>query len=235
MTKESNIQQLLLTLSNSDIAEHSQRFFKTEAGEYGEGDIFLGIRMPVLRQHAKAFKNVALDETLQSLKSKYHEERIFALLILMQQFQKGDANTQQTIYEHYLKNTAYINNWDLVDLSSHPIVGGYLWDKPRDVLYELAKSDLLWDRRIAMMSTYHFIKRDDYADTLKLAETLRNDNEDLIHKVVGWMLREVGNRDLAVELGFLKQHYQHMPRTMLRYAIEKFPKEERQRYLKGLI
>lgn len=235
MTKESNIQQLLLTLSNSDIAEHSQRFFKTGAGEYGEGDRFLGIRMPVLRKHARTFKNVALAETLQSLKSKYHEERIFALLILIQQFKKGDSNTQHTIYQHYLKNTAYINNWDLVDLSSHPIVGGYLWDKPRDVLYGLAKSDLLWDRRIAMMSTYHFIKRDDYADTLKLAEILRNDSEDLIHKVVGWMLREVGNRDLAVEQAFLKQHYQHMPRTMLRYAIEKFPKEERQHYLKGLI
>ena len=228
-----SLRKALLAVADPEIALHSQRFFKTSKGEYGEGDVFLGIRMPVLREHARRFKVLTLDEVLQSLCSEYHEERLCALVIMVLQFKKGDAAAKQGVYEAYLRHTANINNWDLVDTSSHPIVGGYLLDKPRDPLYELAGSDSLWERRIAMMSTYHFIKLGQFDDTLKLAEILRDDKEDLIHKVVGWMLREIGKRDVAVEKAFLAQHYQLMPRTMLRYAIEKFPRGERRAYLAG--
>ena len=227
------LQEALLALANPEIAAHSQRFFKTGKGEYGEGDVFLGIRMPVLRQQAKQFKTLALDEVLSSLRSEYHEERLCALVIMVLQFQKSDADNRHAIYCAYLANTAYINNWDLVDTSSHPIMGGYLLNKPRDPLYELARSDSLWERRIAMMTTYHFIKQGQFDDTLKLAEILRDDTEDLIHNVVGWMLREVGKRDISLEKEFLAQHYRLMPRTMLRYAIDKFPHAERKAYLAG--
>jgi 3-methyladenine DNA glycosylase AlkD len=228
-----DINNYLLDLGNPKIAEHSQRFFKTGEGEYGAGDKFLGVRVPVLRQAVKKFNGTPLNIVVKLLKSKYHEIRLFALFLLVFHFSKADADEQRKIYRLYLKNTRYINNWDLVDSSAHQIVGGYLIDKDKAVLYDLAKSNSLWERRIAIISTYHFIKKNKFQDTLRLSKQLRDDPEDLIHKAVGWMLREVGNRDKPKEVAFLKTHYKKMPRTMLRYAIEKFSKVERQKYLQG--
>lgn len=233
MVKE--IQKRLIELSDPQIAAHSQRFFKTGPGEYGEGDIFRGIRVPVQRKVAKAFKDVSVATAIELLHSKYHEDRLVAIFILVEKYKKKDPVQRQEIYEQYLANTAYINNWDIVDSSAHKIVGPHLMDRDRSILYKLVKSDMLWERRIAMMSTYYFIHKDDFEDALKLAELLLHDKEDLIHKVVGWMLRELGKRNFDLEDGFLLQHYQSMPRTMLRYAIEKFPEERRQGYLKGTL
>lgn len=220
-------------LANPEIAQHSQRFFKTAEGEYGFGDKFLGIRVPVIRQAVKRYKTTPLCVAEKLLKSEYHEVRLFALLLLILSFSKSSAHEQETIYHLYLSNTQYVNNWDLVDSSAHYIVGAYLENRDRSVLYDLAKSNLLWERRIAIMSTFYFIKSNQFCDTLRISEQLLSDQEDLIHKAVGWMLREVGKRDLAIEVAFLKDHYQKMPRTMLRYAIEKFSKAERHRYLSG--
>ena len=225
----------LNTLSDPDIAAHSQRYFKTGEGEYGYGDQFLGIRVPVLRKAVKQFKETPLTEIKKLLKSDYHEVRLFALLLLVHLFSKGDDRQQEKIFNLYLKHTKYINNWDLVDSSAPYIVGAWLWDKDKALLYELVKSRLLWRRRIAIMASLYFIKNNQFKDTLKLAKILLNDPEDLIHKAVGWMLREVGNRNRKVEETFLKSHYQKMPRTMLRYAIEKFSQTQRQAYLKGKI
>jgi len=225
----------LLNLANPEIAEHSQRFFKTAKGEYGFGDKFLGIRVPVLRQTVKKFKSASVSDAEKLLKSEYHEVRLFALLLLVFRFSKADEVDKTKIYQLYLDNTQYVNNWDLVDSSAHLIVGPYLEDKNRAILNKLAISDSLWERRIAIMSTFHFIKKNQYEDAIRISEELLNDREDLIHKAVGWMLREVGKRDPAVEVAFLKKYYQQMPRTMLRYAIEKFSKEERQKYLSGAV
>ena len=222
-------------LADSEIAAHSQRFFKTGKGEYGYGDKFLGIRVPILREAAKLFKDASEAEITRLLKSKYHEIRLLSLLILVGQFSMGSEDEKEKIYNLYLKHTNYINNWDLVDTSAHYIVGVWLTDRDRSKLYELANSNNLWERRISIMSTFYFIKNGDYRDTLKLSETLINDSEDLIHKAVGWMLREIGNRDQEVEEEFLKKHYKQMPRTMLRYSIEKFSNERRQEFLKGLV
>ena len=229
------IKAVLRSQADPTIAKHSQRFFKTDTGEYGEGDQFLGVRVPLLRRHAKEYKNIPLKDVIHLLKSAYHEERLLALLLLVQKFVKGDVKEKKAIYDVYLKHTVYINNWDLVDSSAYHIVGAYLEDKDRRPLYRLATSKSLWERRIAIMSTYHFIKRNDFKDTLKLSSELISDEEDLIHKAVGWMLREIGKRDRSVEELFLNKHYRAMPRTMLRYAIEKFPERERQKYLKGLM
>ena len=221
----------LINLGNEEIAKHSQRFFKTGKGEYGYGDIFLGIRVPVLRQAVKKFKEASLETAEKLLHSKYHEIRLFALLLLVHHFSKGDRDEQEKIYNLYLNNTKYVNNWDLVDSSAHYIVGPYLLDKNKSILYKLAQSDSLWERRIAIMSTFHFIKNNEFEDAVCIAEDLLDDQEDLIHKAVGWMLREIGNRDHKEELFFLKYHYHRMPRTMLRYAIEKFNKKERLYFL----
>ncbi len=229
------IQQTLEELGNPEIAAHSQRFFKTGPGEYGEGDVFRGIRVPVQRKVAKQFKHAEISTVIDLLHSKYHEDRLVALLILVEKYKKKDERQRQEIYDLYLENTDYINNWDLVDSSAHKIVGPHLENRDRSILYKLVKSDSLWERRISMMCTYHFIKKDDYEDTLKLAELLLHDKEDLIHKIVGWMLRELGKRNYDLEDGFLMQHYRDMPRTMLRYAIEKFPEDRRQAYLKGTV
>ena len=229
------LKQTLESLGNPDIAEHSQRFFKTGPGEYGEGDLFRGIRVPVLRKTAKTFKQLALTDTIALLHSPYHEDRLTALLILVLKYQKGSEDEKQAIYDVYLENTTWINNWDLVDSSAHKIVGPHLYERDRAILYQLVQSELLWERRIAVMATYYFIHKDDFQDTLMLAELLLEDKEDLIHKVVGWMLRELGKRNYDLEDAFLEKHYQQMPRTMLRYAIEKFPEERRQAYLKGTI
>lgn len=220
-------------LRNPDYAKRAAGYFKTGKGEYGEGDKFLGIRMPVLRKQVQQYFQFSLDELKEILHSDYHEERMFALLCLVKQFQKSDAARQKQIYQLYLSNTHHINNWDLVDCSSHLIVGPYLQDRDRKPLYKLARSSLIWERRIAMLSTLHFIRNEDFHDTLAIAEILINDQEDLIHKAVGWMLREVGNKDKALEVKFLQQHCKEMPRVMLRYAIEKFSKQEREKYLKA--
>ena len=222
-------------LRNPKIAEHSLRFFKTGPGEYGEGDMFLGIRVPVTRKVARKFRELPFEQTLELLKSKYHEERLLALFMLVAIFKKGDEAEQKKIYEAYLNHTDFINNWDLVDSSAHQIIGGYLLKRDRKPLYRLAKSKSLWERRISVIATYTFIKREDFTDTVKLSEILLTDGEDLMHKAVGWMLREVGKLDLEIEENFLRKHYKKMPRTMLRYAIEKFEEGKRQGYLKGKI
>lgn len=227
------INDYLLNLANPEIASHSLRFFKTAPGEYGSGDKFLGIRVPVIRQAVKKFETISLPVTTKLLKSEYHEIRLFALLVLVANYSKADDHGKKIIYELYLNNTQYINNWDLVDSSAHKIVGIHLENKDKADLYKLSKSASLWERRIAIISTFHFIRNNQFDDTLKISRQLLDDEEDLIHKAVGWMLRETGKRDKNVETAFLNRHYQAMPRTMLRYAIEKFSKEERQRYLSG--
>jgi len=224
----------LACLGDPHIAAHTRRFFKTGKGEYGEGDRFLGIRVPVLRRNYKEFKNTPLPEILRVLNSFFHEERLLALFMLVNKFSKGQLHERREIYELYLKNTKYINNWDLVDSSASPIVGAYLADKDKQPIYRMAESINLWERRIAIMSTFPMIRTNDFTATLTLSRLLLDDEEDLIHKAVGWMLREIGKRDLPVEEGFLKAHYRDMPRTMLRYAIEKFHEKDRKRCLLNL-
>lgn len=228
------IHSRLREMADDERARALQRFFKTGPGEYGEGDLFLGITIPELRKLAKQYRAVQLEQMLALLGSAYHEERMLALLMLIHAYSKGDEPAKKTIYELYLKNTRFINNWDLVDLSAPRIVGDFLLTKSRAPLYALARSASLWERRIAIMATFQFIRKSDYADSLKISEMLLKDREDLIHKAVGWMLREIGKSELAVEESFLKEHYRMMPRTMLRYAIERFPEPKRQMYLKGL-
>ncbi len=227
------IKQELSKNSDPEQASVLQRFFKTGAGEYGEGDLFRGIRVPVLRKLAKAYAAVALADTEHLLSSPFHEDRMVALLILVRIFSKADAATKREIYDLYLRRTSRINNWDLVDLSAEHIVGAYLLDKDKEPLSRLALSDSLWERRIAILSTFHYIKRGEFQETLRLATLLLKDNQDLIHKAVGWMLREIGKRDPATEEAFLATHYKEMPRTMLRYAIERFPEDRRLQYLNG--
>ncbi len=233
MVKE--IQKHLQKLGDKQRAKIQQGFFKTGPGEYGEGDIFLGIRVPELRKLAKEYQNIPSGDVRQLLKAPIHEERLLALLILVHKYSKGTESEKKRVYELYLKNSRFINNWDLVDLSAEHIVGNFLMNKSRKPLYSLAKSNSLWDRRISVMSTFHFIKHNDFLDTLKIAEILISDKEDLIHKAVGWMLRETGKRHLPTEEKFLRKYYKSMPRTMLRYAIERFPESKRQKYLKGKI
>jgi len=216
-------------------AAHAQGFFKTGPGQYGEGDIFLGIRVPQTRKVARRCRDLTLSQVTKLLHSPYHEERLLALFVLVWQFPRCDHERQRRIVDLYLANTDRINNWDLVDSSAHFIVGPYLQDRPRDLLKDLAHSSLLWDRRIAMMSTFHFIRQDDFDDALLIARLLLNDDHDLIHKVVGWMLREIGNRNQEIEEKFLRKHHGVMARTMLRYAIEKFPEPLRKDYLEGRI
>ena len=220
-------------LGDPAIAEHSARFFKTGKGEYGEGDRFLGIRVPIVRQAVKRYRDTRVQSVLSLLKSTYHEERLLAVLMLVDRFERGDENSQRKVYDAYLANTRYLNNWDIVDGSAHKIVGPWLRARSRRVLYRLAKSKSLWERRIAIMSTYDFIRQHDFVDSLAIAELLLGDDHDLIHKASGWMLREVGNRDRKIEDAFLQKHYQAMPRTMLRYAIEKYPERCRKAYLNG--
>ncbi len=229
------IKKRLKQLANKEKAEVLQRFFKTGPGEYGEGDVFIGVKVPDLRKVAKDFQDIATEDVIVLLESAIHEERLLALLILVRKYVKGNETAKKRIYRLYLKKTKFINNWDLVDVTAHHIVGDYLMDKNKAPLYRLAKSEDLWERRIAILATFYFIKHGKYEETLKIAKILLTDEEDLIHKAVGWMLREIGKRDMISEEMFLKQHYKEMPRTMLRYAIEKFPEPKRQKYLKGKI
>jgi 3-methyladenine DNA glycosylase AlkD len=221
--------------SNKEKAVVLQRFFKTGRGEYGEGDIFLGIMVPLLRKLTREFGDVPLSEILLLLKSSIHEERLLALMMLVRAFSTGDETRKMQIFDLYLKNTKFINSWDLVDLTAPNIVGTYLTDKSRRPLYDLATSTYLWDRRIAILATFQFIKQQDFNDTMKLSKILLTDEHDLIHKAVGWMLREIGKRSLPTEERFLKQHYKKMPRTMLRYSIERLPETKRKKYLHGKI
>lgn len=225
----------LRPLADSQIASHSARFFKSAPGEYGEGDHFLGIRVPVLRRQVKAFRGAPLTAVRVLLRSRYHEERLFAVLLLVSKYGRGDDDEKQRVYDVYMANRRFVNNWDIVDSSAHLIVGPHLAEGDRAAIYSLARSGSMWDRRIAMMSTYHYIRGQDYRDALKIARILREDDQDLIHKVVGWMLREIGKRDRAVEERFLRSNYKKMPRTMLRYAIEKFPESRRKAYLHGKV
>lgn len=225
----------LRALASPDTAANLQRFFKTGAEQYGEGDVFLGIKVPPLRALAKQHRDANLKTIATLLNSRYHEERLFALLLLMQFYQRGTDEQQQAAFDLYLGNMQRINNWDLVDISAPHIVGRHLENRPRKVLHKLARSSLLWERRIAIISTAWFIRLGDFADTLRIAGMLLQDEHDLMHKAVGWMLREVGKRDLAVEEDFLKAHYQKMPRTMLHYAIERFPEAKRKNYLLGKV
>lgn len=235
MTIVQEIRARLQSLGTEKRAKVSQSFFKTGPGEYGEGDIFLGVQVPALRLLASEYQAITLTEVTQLLRSTIHEERLLALLLLVRAYANGDEHTKKGIYELYLKNTRHVNNWDLVDASAEHIVGAFLMGKSKKPLYLLARSSDLWERRIAIMATFHFIKGGDFKETLKIARILLADKEDLIHKAVGWMLREVGKRSLQSEERFLKEHYKEMPRTMLRYAIERFPESTRQRYLKGEI
>ncbi|MCG6970139.1 MAG: DNA alkylation repair protein [Gammaproteobacteria bacterium] len=222
-------------LGNTDKARQLQKYFRTGPGEYGHGDVFLGITVPQIRKMVKQCGALSRQEILELLQSQYHEERLLALLILVARFNQGDEKQQKSIYRLYLKHKNSINNWDLVDLSAPNIVGTYLLNHERGELYTLARSKRLWDRRIAILATLAFIKHGQFADTLNIAEILLQDKEDLIHKAVGWMLRETGKHNLDVEEAFLQTHYQRMPRTMLRYAIEKFTENRRQQYLKGKV
>jgi 3-methyladenine DNA glycosylase AlkD len=218
-----------------------QRFFKTGPGQYGEGDIFIGVMVPQSRQLAKKFSQLPLGEVMRLLYSRIHEERLVALLILALRYGSALNNREEEekeeIVKFYLDHIKQVNNWDLVDLSAPNILGAHLVDSRdnnrRQLLYRLAGSENVWERRIAILATYHFIKKGDFSDTLKIAEMLLQDRHDLIHKAAGWMLREVGKRDTAAEEAFLEKHYSLMPRMMLRYAIERLPENKRRRYMKA--
>jgi 3-methyladenine DNA glycosylase AlkD len=217
---------------NVEQAKVLSGFFKTGKGQYGEGDIFWGIKVPVQRGIAKKFKEVSLADIQELLDSKIHEHRMTGMFILVEKYKKTE--NKREIYNFYLENTKNINNWDLVDLTAPNIVGSFLLEnkKERKVLYSLVKSKNLWERRIAMLSTFTLLRNKEYEDTLKIAELLLKDEHDLIHKAVGWMLREMGKRDKEVEIKFLEKYYKIMPRTMLRYAIEKFDAKEKIIFMK---
>jgi len=221
--------------SSKQKAKILQRFFKTGPGEYAEGDVFLGVKVPDTRKIAKKYQDIGFGDIIALLKSSIHEERLLSLLILVIRFERASEADKEKIYKLYLRNARYINNWDLVDLSSDKILGAFLICRDKEILYRLAKSKNMWERRISIISTYYFIKNRMFNDTLEISKILMFDKEDLIHKAVGWMLRELGKQDVGILKKFLKKYYKKMPRTMLRYAIEKFPEVTRQSYLKGKI
>jgi 3-methyladenine DNA glycosylase AlkD len=227
------IQEALRSLGSPEAAAAAARFFKTGPGEYGEGDVFLGLRAAQMHGLAKIHRSLPWDELLVLLRSEVHEDRMLALLILVRRVSQSDDATKKQGYKLYLAHTRYINNWDLVDASAREIVGGYLFDKSRKPLHKLAASASLWERRISIVATHYFIRRHDFVDTIRIADRLLNDREDLIHKAVGWMLREVGKKHQPTLEAFLRRRGRAMPRTMLRYAIERFPAEVRRAYLGG--
>jgi 3-methyladenine DNA glycosylase AlkD len=233
MSSLQKLQKEIRGLANSEKAKLLMRFFKTEKGEYAEGDVFLGIMVPTLRIIAKKYFTLPTSDVRSLLGSKYHEERLTALFILTHQFQNGDEKMRAEIFSLYLANTKHINNWDLIDLSAPKIVGDYLLQKGKGIaiLKKLAKSNDLWERRIAVLATFQYIKYNSFKESLEIAEMLLHDKHDLIHKSVGWMLREIGKRNQIVEEEFLKKHAKEMPRTMLRYAIERFEETKRREYL----
>jgi len=222
---------------NPKQAELLQRFFKTGQGEYGEGDIFLGIKVPVQRQIVKEFNGLSIEEIQQLINSKIHEKRLIGLLILVEQYKKAeklkDVNKKKEIFDFYLENAKQVNNWDLVDLTASNIVGKYLLDKDRKILYQLVVSSNLWEKRIAIISTFAFIREKQFEDALKIGEILLSDSHDLIHKAVGWMLREIWKKDNTIVEEFIKKNYKNMPRTSLRYTIERMEEEKRKKFLRG--
>lgn len=222
-------------LADPERAAHSQKFFRTGSGQYGAGDRFLGIRVPQVREVAAQYRDLDLQDVERLLGNPFHEIRLLSLVILVMQFKKGDAGRQKAIFDLYMRNRQRINNWDLVDVSAPTIVGGWLKTRSRKMLYKLARSSALWDRRISVLATFRFIRDDEFTEALAIAEILSQDKADLVHKAVGWMLREIGNRNRSAEEEFLMRHYKKMPRTMLRYAVEKFPESLRQRYLQGKV
>jgi 3-methyladenine DNA glycosylase AlkD len=231
------VRKELKSMADPDKAALLQRFFKTGLGQYGEGDIFIGVMVPQSRKVAKKFSQLQLVEVKMLLYSRIHEERLVALLILVWRYSNALSSREEKeeIVRFYLDNIKQVNNWDLVDLSAPNILGAHLIDRDRRLLYRLARSENVWERRIAILATYHFIRNGDFSDTLKIAEMLLQDRHDLIHKAAGWMLREVGKRDAASEEAFLEKHLTVMPRTMLRYAIERLPESKRRRYKKNPI
>jgi 3-methyladenine DNA glycosylase AlkD len=230
----SAIRAQLRALGDSELAAHALRFFKPGPGDYGDGDRFLGIRVPVLRKLVREYRGSGTATVFALLRSPFHEERLFALLLLVDRFGRANDDCKTRIYEGYLEHLArWINNWDLVDSSVDKIVGAYLWKRSHEPLYELASSPNLWERRAAIIATFWFIRRGSFDATLSISERLLSDRQDLVHKAVGWMLREVGKRDAAAAARFLDTHYAQMPRTMLRYAIEKLGAPQRQAYLKA--
>ena len=226
------IMQELKEAGSPEKAKVYARFFKTGRGEYGEGDVFLGVTVPEQRRIAKKHIELGFDDVRKLLYSKYHEHRLTGFIILVYKYEKADDTQKQKIADFYLKHRHQGNNWDLVDCIADKILGRHLLDKDKFILYELAKSDSLWDRRISIISTFEFIKNNQFEDAIKISEILMNDKHDLIHKAVGWMLREAGKRNKHLLDKFLQKHHKKMPRTMLRYAIERFSDSERKKYLK---
>lgn len=222
----------LMSMANPEKAVFLQRFFKTGPGEYAEGDVFLGLVVPLTRNIAQANKKTPLEELQKLIGSRYHEARLCALLIVVEQFKKASPEEQKNLYDFYLSNTSRINNWDLVDLTSPQVVGAYLSDKDRSPLYTLARSGNLWEQRISIVSTIAFIRHREYDDTLALADHLLPHPHDLIHKAIGWMLREVGKKDRDTLTAYLERQAVRLPRTALRYAIEHYPEDQRQYFLK---
>lgn len=226
-----NLQQIRnILLKNSTIPlERRTMFFKTNEGEYGEHDKFIGVTVPILRKMAKSYYNLDTEDLSRLITSEFNEERFLALAILIMQYQK--AQDKEFFYNFYLNNIKYVNNWNLVDASAHHIIGAYLWDKEKDYLFTLTKSEILWERRIAMVATWYFIKNNQLDITFEIAKLLLNDKHDLMHKAVGWMLREAGKKDEKQLIDFLDHYISQMPRTAVRYAIEKFPEEVRKNIL----
>lgn len=225
----------LLSMANPEKAAFLQRFFKTGPGQYAEGDVFLGLVVPLTRSIAKANKKTPLEELQKLIESPYHEARLCALLIVVEQFKKATPEEQERLYRFYLSNATRINNWDLVDVTCPHVVGAYLLDKDRSPLHALARSENLWEQRIAIVSTLTLIRHREYADTLALAEYFLSHRHDLIHKAVGWMLREVGKKDRDTLTAFLERQASRLPRTALRYAIEHYPADQRLYFLKKKI
>lgn len=228
-------QKQLQALADPSKVKILSGFFKTAPGQYGEGDIFIGVTVPLTRSVARKFRQLPMEETLILLKSPIHEERLLAIFILVEQFHKSEETARKEIFTAYLNHSRYVNNWDLVDSSARQIVGSFLNDKNKSLLTKLASSSSVWERRIAIIATYAFIIEGNFEETFKIAAILLKDEHDLIHKAVGWMLREAGNRDIKAEEKFLIKHYREMPRTMLRYAIERFPQARRAMYLQGFV
>jgi len=229
----SQLRVRLQKLASPGDAAFLQRYFKTAPGEYGAGDRFIGIRVPVLRRLAREFRELPPGGVAALMRSPIHEERLLALILLVNTFERADENGRAEIYDFYLAHLDRVNNWDLVDVSAPRIVGPHLENRSRKILFRLARSKNLWHRRLAVLATFHFIRSSDFADAFRLAELLRDDKHDLMHKAVGWMLREIGKRDAAVLQKYLGRHAARMPRTMLRYAIKKLPARSRKHYLQA--
>lgn len=229
-----HVREEIASLRDPDKAKILQRFFKTGPGQYGEGDIFWGVQVPYIRQVVKLNHRMPLAEIQLLITDPAHEVRMTGALLLVEYFKKADQTGKKACYDYYISHASNFNNWDLVDLTCHHVVGAWLWDKDRTPLYRLAKSQNLWEQRISIISTFYFLRKNDFNDTFELAKTLLNHKHDLIHKAVGWMLREVGKRDQDSETDFLEEdgRFRKMPRTMLRYAIEKYPEDQRQAFLK---